>query len=288
MRTLFFTLCALSCFLALPASAAQLQLTSSGAPTLGDAILVTVSLNTEGESVNALEGRLSYPQGSLSLEEIRSGSSLINFWAEAPADEDGSIRFAGITPGGYIGNGGELFSLLFKVTAEDDLRFSLSEARTLKNDGEASMLPFTLAPTVIQSDTPAQLELTKLHDTIAPHPFTAHRARDTALFDGEWFVSFATQDKESGVDHYEVAERRGFPLPRFLQALLTFEVATSPYALKDARAYVYVKAVDKAGNTRLSILPPEKGSYGGDFGIVLVVLLLLASLIYVFRRIKRG
>lgn len=274
MRTIL-TLCGLG-LIALPTYAAEIRLTSSGAPKLGDTILITAILDTEGESINALEGTLSYPEAALSLEEIRSGGSLINFWAEAPKDESGRIRFAGITPGGYLGNGGELFSLLFKVTAENDLQFSLTDARTLKNDGEASALPFTLARTVTLSDAPAQLELARLHDTTAPHPFTAYRAHDATLFDGQTFVSFATQDKESGVARYEIAEYRGFRWFAGIFSDLAWKEVTTPALLSDQRgeSYVFIRAIDGAGNETQSVLSPEHIPFLYDPFLALGLLLL--------------
>ena len=80
-------------------------------------------------------------------------------------------------------------------------------------------------------------------------------ARDESISDDKWFIVFATQDKASGVDHYEVKESR--------QKILTFfsrwRAAESPHVLKDQelRSYIFVKAVDKTGNERIVKLSPQ-------------------------------
>jgi len=95
-------------------------------------------------------------------------------------------------------------------------------------------------------------------------------SRDPNIFDGKWFLVFATQDKGSGIDHYEVLERRelkiqklGFSKEKSLHSkfyiLNPWRVAESPYLLKDQelKSYIYVKAIDKAGNERVATLSPR-------------------------------
>jgi len=67
---------------------------------------------------------------------------------------------------------------------------------------------------------------------------------------------FATQDKGSGIDGYAIHES-----PRIKTRISTNELMEdeSPYLLKDQnlRSYIYVKAVDKAGNERIAMLEPR-------------------------------
>jgi len=66
---------------------------------------------------------------------------------------------------------------------------------------------------------------------------------------------FATQDKGSGIDYYEIKESR----QKFLKIFKKWVIAESPYVLKDRklRSYVYIKAVDKAGNERIAVVEPR-------------------------------
>jgi len=61
---------------------------------------------------------------------------------------------------------------------------------------------------------------------------------------------FGTQDKGSGIDHYEVAESDN---PFVNEANLVWRRAESPELLQDqsGRSTVYVKAVDRDGNVRI-------------------------------------
>ena len=96
-------------------------------------------------------------------------------------------------------------------------------------------------------------------DTLAPEEFTPKIGEDKAVFEGKYFLSFATKDGLSGIDHYEVQE-----VPRKLtrnDAKEEWKVAESPYLLEDQNlvSIIKVKAVDKAGNERIvEIIPPEK------------------------------
>lgn len=63
---------------------------------------------------------------------------------------------------------------------------------------------------------------------------------DPAIFDGKYFLVFATQDKGSGISHYEVCEG----------GKRKCAIAESPYLLQNQKLNqkIFVKAVDKNGN----------------------------------------
>ena len=92
---------------------------------------------------------------------------------------------------------------------------------------------------------------------------------------------FATQDKKSGVDHYEVAEDKTNVGVEYNK--LNWHRAGSPYLLSDQSLgnFVYVKAVDNRGNERVAMLssaPIKKGYkiylFWGIIGLSLIWLLL--------------
>jgi len=69
-------------------------------------------------------------------------------------------------------------------------------------------------------------------DRELPESFTPFVEQSPVLFDGKAVLVFVTQDKLSGIDHYEVAEAK----PAFLgDGDLVWENAVSPYVLKDQR-----------------------------------------------------
>ena len=89
----------------------------------------------------------------------------------------------------------------------------------------------------------------KSTDYDSPENFTPEIGRDSLIFSGKYFLVFATQDKNSGVNYYEVKEGGR-----------TFRRAASPYLLENQllTEWIFVRAVDYAGNTRQVELRPLK------------------------------
>lgn len=219
---------------------------------------IKLFVNTPEESVNAFEGKIIFPGDLVGVKEIRDGNSIINFWIDQPKTNNSAITFSGITPGGFQGNNGLLFSAVFEAKSEGVARFEVGDARVLRNDGTGSPAILTIAPfeMKISSEAPAVIPaVTKVKDTEPPESFVPAISRDESIANGKWFVVFATQDKASGIDHYEIKESR----QRILNLFGKWITAESPYILMDQelRSYIFVKTVDKAGNTRVEKIPPQ-------------------------------
>ena len=81
---------------------------------VGQQFQVDIALNASGEDINAIEGKIVFPNDILELKKITNANSIINFWIEKPkVESSGQITFCGITPGGYQGGRGLLLSLIF-------------------------------------------------------------------------------------------------------------------------------------------------------------------------------
>jgi len=225
---------------------------------VGQQLQVDVTLNTDSEEINAIEGKIIFPSDLLGLKEIRDANSVVNFWIEKPKIESsGQVAFSGIIPGGYQGPQGLLLTLIFVSKKEGQGTIELQEAKTLLNDGkgtEASLsissYQFTISPAV--SAAPS---IPPIIDKESPESFVPEIAQNPAMFNGKWFLVFATQDKGLGIDHYEVKETR----QKFLDIFSKWISGESPYVLQDQelRSYIFVKAVDKAGNERIAKINPQ-------------------------------
>ncbi|MFY9461709.1 MAG: cohesin domain-containing protein [Candidatus Sungiibacteriota bacterium] len=225
---------------------------------VGEQFEVKIFINTPEESVNAFEGKITFPSDLIKVKEIRDGNSIVNFWIDKPKAQNGAITFSGITPGGFQGNNGLLFSAVFETKSEGIARFEMNDAKVLRNDGIGSPAALTIAPLemTISSEVPAvSPAVTIVKDTESPESFVPEISRDESIANGEWFVVFATQDKASGIDHYEVKESRQVILSLFRK----WVTVASPYVLQDQelRSYVFVKAVDYAGNERIAKINPR-------------------------------
>ena len=99
-----------------------------------------------------------------------------------------------------------------------------------------------------------------LWDGDPPEAFGIQIAQDQTLFDGQWFAVFSTQDKGSGIDRYEIHETtRAYDVHELDTKQIPWIKAESPYVLHDQklRRYVYVRAIDKAGNARVAAISPR-------------------------------
>ena len=260
---------------------------------VGDVFDVVVGLAVEDESVNALEGTLTYDPARLELVQVNTSRSAINLWIKDPSQAlsvtPGRIEFSGVTPGGI----GEVlippsdgypaltaFVPRFKALASGDARIAIDTPGMYRNDGEGTAIVADSVPVFVSiAERGTGASPLDTSDTLAPFAFSLTISQDENAFDGKRFVSFVTADKESGIDYYEVSENGG-----------AFVRATSPYVLEDqdGNVLVQVRAVDHAGNvqeasTRIGLAPMV------IIGWCILALVTLCGLIAAFyRRVWRS
>lgn len=245
-------------FFTQPVFAAELFFEQEKNFGLKDQFKIGVFIEAE-ELVNAIEGKINFPDGLLELKNVDDGNSIINLWLEQPAaNRAGEIIFSGIVPGGYKGGKGLIFSATFLVKKEGNGTFDIQDARALRNDGmgtEAKLQTFSSKFIVSKKMTELQIPVSETKDIDLPESFMPEIAKDKALFDEKWFVVFITQDKLSGIDYYQVKELR----QKVFSMFQSWSQAESPYVLKDQKlkSWTYVKAVDKAGNERIVKIAPR-------------------------------
>lgn len=128
-------------------------------------------------------------------------------------------------------------------------------------------------------------------DTVPPEDFFPQIGKDEFISEGKYFVSFAAKDKTSGVDYYEASEIDDWGIFDFIninKKNLVWRKASSPYLLADQslKSKILIKAVDKAGNERIAkVVPPNKTVYW-QTGVLLLILVILAGAIVVFKKKK--
>ncbi len=263
----------------------------------GDLVKINVSLATGSDRINAAEGKLIFSSEILAVSNINFSSSVLNFWPEEPhITSNGVISFSGVTPGGFSGGQNLLFSVVFKGIKEGNAELSITNASALIDDGAgtASNLSISKGTIVVtprasataSSDTQNILnELDPKNDTEPPESFSPLLGNDQNIFSGKYFTVFVALDKKSGIDHYDVQEQKSSS-PKDN----AWTKADSPYLLSDQTlsSFVFVRAVDKAGNVRLekmSPLYPQKFYQSIFFWIII---LLLCVIIFLARRSRRS
>ncbi len=243
---------------------------------------VGVFINTDNEEINAIEGKIIFPQDLLEIKKINDGNSIINFWIEKPKNAtDGQIAFSGIVPGGYNDSKGLIFSITFLAKKGGGSAIEFSGVKALRNDGKGTEAPLTISNFQFLISNPPtgqpipQITTPKIEDRNPPEAFTPQIAANPAIFDGKWFLVFATQDKSSGIDHYEVCEGKRKCI-----------VAESPYLLQnqDLAEEIVVKAVDKSGNERIATIPAQKPhAWYKDYAIIAI--LIISAIAYLIWKI---
>jgi len=273
--------------LALPmfAHAAQIYLDpATGKYPPGVTFAVNVRLNNQGQCINAAEVDLAYPVNLLKAVGVSDGNSILTLWVKEPTiySSFGLISFVGGLPGGYCGRvsgdpslSNQLATIYFEFPTSTagvatstlfqaaHLSF-LSSTQAVLNDGLGTIAPLQTASATY---TPQPLKGSYIsvnamqeaieNDTNPPEPFTVGVYHDPSLFNGQWFAVFSTTDKETGIDHYEVAEIPPSQLST-PQNEWPWIRAVSPYLIKNQglNDVVAVRAIDLAGNTRVEQYAP--------------------------------
>lgn len=280
---------------------------------VGEDFEVSLMVDPEGELVNAIGGKITVPRDTFLLRAVHTGDSIIDLWIEGPEEENGVVAFSGIIPGGFDGirepftpknAPGKVLTLAVRAHAPGIAVFSLEKVALLANDGKGTPIIPEMKPgrVVVQKETDGTQEvggeirdtryqIPDTGDTTPPEPFEVTVLRDPALYDNQWTAIFATQDKESGVDYYEAAEKRGTETQNYAE--LEWVRAKSPYLLKDQErgSHIYVKAVDNSGNVRIAHNDPlgfmdssvDKSALVLTFLGIIITLLLIVF----FKRAKK-
>lgn len=235
----------------------------------GQKVEISVTVDTQGADINALEGDLLLP-ADMTMVDILDSSELISFWLEKPSYLAGKIHFSGVTPGGFKGQG-ILFRVLVRAEKDQKVDFSLANLQVLLNDGQGTSIPaesniLSVGFLLDESLSSKEVDVT-ISDKEMPESFTPLISRLDQIEPGIFFLVFDTQDKGTGIDRYEV--REGWRL---------YEPAVSPYRLKNQKLNddIYVKVFDKAGNQRVVKVLAFNDKYWYEkiefYGIILVVI----------------
>jgi hypothetical protein len=204
----------------------------------------------------------------------------------------GTINFIGGIPGGYCGkisgDPGEsdiIAKLIFradpdKISSNPAKINFLPGTQVLLHDGQgtAAKLITKDAELIVSgektsSENQWQKELKE--DKTPPEPFKIEIAQDPQIFEGKYFITFLTTDKQTGIDYYEARES---PQRLAFRGVKWIKTNGPPYLLQDQTlsSIIEVRAIDKAGNKRIERIAPEYKRTWRDI-IPWVVLILIAA-----------
>ena len=223
----------------------------------GNTFLVNLKISTPDKPINVVDGTILYDNNKLEIKEVSTGNSLFALWPKPPvfSNDKGTLSFVGGAPDGFQGEKGEVFKIIFLAKSEGEAQIDFLDGFSIfLHDGKGTQInpwlrTLSLSISKRPSEIPARDEWRDLleKDKTPPEFIEAIIGQDSYIFDNQYFVSFFATDKESGIDHYEVQEGTS-----------PYIIGDSPYLLKDQklRSIIRVRAIDKAGNERISELMP--------------------------------
>jgi hypothetical protein len=219
-----------------------------------------VEVKAGSERVNAIEGVLVLPAGA-SVEKIYTGDSAILIWIASPLWDEANrtVSFAGLSPGGFSGTA-PLFTLELRA---GEASVSGGRLTGYRNDGEGTAVE--LEYSLKEKETAV--------DNDPPELFEVSLARSSEAFEDSPFLTFAAQDKITGVARYEYRATWLFtPDPGE-----TWRRIESPFAISKKEAFqrIHVRAVDNAGNFRMQSTVGPSRPITLLIGIIIIVCVAL-------------
>jgi hypothetical protein len=244
--------------------------------SVGEQVQVPVSLFTEGEVVNAVEGVLRFSD-TINVVGIVFSGSVVPLWAEQPSITDtDTVAFAGVLPGGYQ-NGtqdveaqGNLFSVIVEGVAEGGGFVRIGQDTSVyRNDGSGTELPttYTDATFSVIRGTPATVEV---QDTVPPEALTLSVIDGSLVHTEGKVLVFIAQDKDSAIERYEIGTSW---LP--FSWGVSFVQTHSPYSVKDIYSFVHVRAYDAFGNSITKTIAPH-GTLLASIPLIVILMLAIA------------
>jgi hypothetical protein len=257
-------------------------------------VVVPIYLDTQFEEINAVEVYVDFSD-NLVFRDYLDGKSIITHWIEKPHLLDvrrPKIGFSGIIAGGVSGRNLNLIELVFEAKENGIEKIEIDEkSKVLLNDGlgtKTKLIALSQSFNILDIESLSRSELAllrekiKIQDNFPPEPFKIYLAKNKEIFNGKYYITFETKDKQSGIAYYEIIEK---PINFIFLAKpdiknLSFKKVESPYVLEDQslRSYVVVKAVDKAGNERVEILYPQRVLVFDDVLMFIICLVILVGL----------
>ena len=129
------------------AQAASLAVSpSTGVYTSGQTFTVNVVVNTNGKSVNAAEGSLSFNPNELAIVSVNRNNSIFSLWVTEPtfSNAAGTISFSGGLPSGFSGRTGNIMTITFRAVGSGAVRANFKNGSVLANDGRGTNILSTM------------------------------------------------------------------------------------------------------------------------------------------------
>jgi len=112
---------------------------SGGVHGVGEVFSLNVTASSTDQALNAIDGSITYPTGTLEVTSISKDNSILNLWVEEPSNSSGKISFSGVSVNpGFTGSNGKVLRINFKVKKTGSANVVFSAGSILANDGQGT------------------------------------------------------------------------------------------------------------------------------------------------------
>lgn len=261
--------------------------------------IVHVSLDTDGDTVNAVSGTLSFPADMYQIKVLDTANSIVSLWAVSPAlnkERNFNLRsqvvFEGIMPGGFSGvrspyytgeRSGKLFDIELIPVSSGEAVLLFDDMQVLAHDGKGTKLPVNTNELSLQVKKPQSIfserkDMTRV-TTGDLHPFTM-RTPDVA--DGKWFLVNEFSSHQKALKELLVAETTEYNPERVRPYDWRSIVGTYVLLYQHRDKFVHVKAVYYDNTYEVATLQPVENLQSNSLGsyiLVSIIMLLLGNIV---------
>jgi hypothetical protein len=154
---------------------AEIFITPRGGNFLVDSTFETnIYIDTEGNSINTINVKLSFDPSKLSIVKPSGGKSIFGIWLEPPSydNKNGTASFVGVIPNGIVTSSGLIATVTFKAISTGEVKVNLTSYSSANlNDGVGSNVKLGLKGASFYIDPKIPEGVNIYSDT---HPYEDH------------------------------------------------------------------------------------------------------------------
>ena len=185
------------------ASASFYASPSSGSYNVGDAIHVSILINSGGQAINAGEATITWSSG-LQYSFVSTAGSIFTTWASGggagPVGSASSVYFSGgLSNPGYNGSGGRVATITFNAVTAGTFTVNVAGSQILANDGlGTNVYCCSNGATFTVAAAKPPVPLLTINSKTHPNQNQWYTAHDVLL---NWFATTAVGNYSFSVDH---------------------------------------------------------------------------------------
>lgn len=219
---------------------------SQGNYKVGEILPVSVFIATEGVSINAAQGTLSFPAEKLRVLNVSKKDSIFTLWVQEPvwSNSNGEISFGGGLPNpGFSGSGGKIITIYFEVYSPGEVKLNFEKQMVTANNEYGTSVISEGEEANFSASPSGSMPSKSFSDTQPPRSFGIIADDEGDPTNPSPLLYFQTSDDFSDMSHYEVNVNDKIYIVKIGETL--------PYRLPKlppGNHMIEVKAFDKAGN----------------------------------------